>query len=100
MTYAIAQELQTHYAAVHRAMMAGPKAQVQAWIDDGTVWQLEGSLGRMAMALLESGECVCAPEPVRDFYGTIVPAYWMVEDAPGSQGSVANAEAYHQSSLL
>ncbi len=29
---------------------------VQAMIDDGTVWSLQGSYGRMATALIESGE--------------------------------------------
>ena len=29
----------------------------QRMIDDGTVWQLQGSYGRMAAALIEAGHC-------------------------------------------
>lgn len=29
----------------------------QAMIDDGTVWQLQGSYGRMATQLIEAGYC-------------------------------------------
>lgn len=29
----------------------------QHLIDDGTVWQLQGSYGRMAKALIEAGYC-------------------------------------------
>lgn len=30
---------------------------VQAMIDDGTVWQLQGSWGRLANSLIQSGDC-------------------------------------------
>lgn len=30
---------------------------VQAMIDDGTVWQLQGSWGRLANYLIECGDC-------------------------------------------
>jgi hypothetical protein len=39
-------------------------------------------------------------DPQTDFYGTPVPAYWMLVDEPGTQGSVANAEAWHCDSLV
>ena len=32
-------------------------AMFQAMIDDGTVWQLQGSYGRTAAALIAAGEC-------------------------------------------
>lgn len=32
-------------------------AGFQRMIDDGTVWQLQGSYGRTAAALIESGQC-------------------------------------------
>jgi hypothetical protein len=46
------------------------------------------------MGGLESGALVCAPEPLFDYYGSRVPAYWQIVDEVGSAGSVANAEAY------
>jgi hypothetical protein len=62
---------------------------LQNLIDSGTAWRLEGSVGRAAMAALEAGECVLGPRPVRDTYGNLVPAWWMV--APGSLGSPESA---------
>ena len=32
-------------------------AGFQAMIDDGTVWQLQGSYGRLAQELINCGEC-------------------------------------------
>lgn len=58
---------------------------VQALIDDGSAWRLEGSVGRACMAAIEAGEAMLGPRPVRDFYGNVVPAWWMVQ--PGSEGS-------------
>jgi len=37
-----------------------PEVYIEAWqslIDSGVVWQLQGSYGRMAVALIEAGEC-------------------------------------------
>lgn len=47
-----------------------------------------------AKAALDDGACVLPPEPVEDYWGSLVPSYEMVMDAVGSPGSIANAEAY------
>lgn len=62
--------------------------QVQAYqylIDTGQAWQLEGSVGRAAMALIESGVCTLGEVGHRDFYGNYVPSKYEVE--PGTKGS-------------
>jgi hypothetical protein len=87
-------ELKARYEAVHKEIMAGPDADLQELVDSGQAWRAEGHIGRTAMAGLESGALVCAPEPGYDFYGSRIPAYWQVEDELGSAGSVANAEGY------
>jgi hypothetical protein len=63
---------------------------LQALIDSGTAWQLEGSVGRAAMRAIESGECVLGPEGHRDYWGNYVPSRFEVE--PGTKGSVEYAE--------
>lgn len=62
----------------------------QALIDSGDAWKLEGHVGRTAMALIESGQCVLGEEGHRDYYGGYVPSRTEVE--PGSKGSVEYAE--------
>lgn len=57
----------------------------QAAINSGQIWQLEGSLGRTAMALIESGQCALGPNPSQDFWGAVVPSRHEVQ--PGSKGS-------------
>ena len=86
--------LEERYETVHEAILAGPNAQLQEWVDTGTAWLLEGHVGRTAMAALTDGALVLPPYQETDFYGNTVPSYRDVEDEVGSPGSVANAEAY------
>lgn len=86
--------LKERHEAVHAAIMDGPNAQLQEWIDSGTAWMLEGHVGRTAMAALRDGAAVLPPESHHDYYGNTVPSYLDVADEIGSPGSVANAEAY------
>lgn len=58
---------------------------LQALIDSGAAWQLEGSMGRAASEALEAGDVMLADRPYRDYWGNLVPAWWMVE--PGTKGS-------------
>lgn len=53
-------------------------------IDPGH-FRLEGSIGRGLMAALRAGEAILADHPARDYWGNVIPAWWMVaEDSPGS----------------
>lgn len=65
-------------------------AAYQEAINSGDAWRLEGAIGRTAMSLLESGALILGPRPVRDYWGSLVPAWWMVE--PGSKGSPEYAD--------
>lgn len=58
----------------------------QFLINTGQAWQLEGHVGRTAMALIEEGVCALGPESVSDYYGNTLPGRFDVE--PGTLGSV------------
>lgn len=83
-------DLQVRYEEIHNSILAGPNSELQEWIDTGVAWQLEGHVGRTAMAALRDGACVLGPKPVKDYYGNTIPAYYMVKE--GTTGSVSNAE--------
>ncbi|MCA9078191.1 MAG: hypothetical protein KDA93_24390 [Planctomycetaceae bacterium] len=57
----------------------------QQLIDDGTVWRLQGSYGRMAQQLIETGRCLLAPVSQRDYFGNVVPGRHDIE--PGQPGT-------------
>jgi hypothetical protein len=89
-------DLQARYEAVHAAILAGPNAQLQEWVDSGLAWHLEGAVGRAASDALAAGALVLGPNPRRDYWGSGIPAYDQVTDEVGAIGSVANAEAYEE----
>ena len=70
-------------------------ANMQRLIDDGSVWHMEGSMGRNAMSLLETGQCMLPKKQYKDFYGNIIPSRDDVK--PGTTGSYQNASKYWES---
>jgi hypothetical protein len=64
----------------------------QQLINTGTAWRLEGSVGRTAMDLIESGRCALGEEGHRDYWGNYVPSRHEVE--PGTKGSIEFVEAH------
>lgn len=60
-------------------------ADIQALVNSGMAWRLEGSIGRACMAHLEAGRVMCGTEGKRDYYGNYVPSRYEV--APGTKGS-------------
>jgi hypothetical protein len=59
--------------------------ETQELINSGVAWQLEGSVGRHAMAMIESGECMLGEKGYRDYWGNYVPSRYEVEE--GTKGS-------------
>ena len=59
---------------------------MQKMINSGQAWKMEGSVGREAMSLLESGDCILGEEGHKDFYGNYVPS--RTEVKAGTKGSV------------
>jgi hypothetical protein len=62
----------------------------QELINNGQAWRLEGSVGRTAMALIESGQCILGEVGHHDYWGNYVPSRHEVQ--PGTKGSVEYAE--------
>lgn len=59
---------------------------LQALINSGQAWQMEGSVGRAAMEAIRNGECILGTEGHYDFYGNYVPS--RTEVKPGTKGSI------------
>ena len=55
-------------------------------INSGLAWRLQGSYGREAMSLIESGDCILGEVGHRDYYGNYVPSRFEVQ--AGTKGSV------------
>lgn len=64
---------------------------LQAAIDTGSIWMMEGSAGRWAMQSIENGEVVLGPKPSRDYWGNYVPSRYEIK--PGTKGSIGYARA-------
>lgn len=58
----------------------------QRLINSGAAWQLQGSYGRRAMDLIESGDCVLGEQGFRDYWGNYVPSRYEVK--AGTKGSL------------
>lgn len=63
---------------------------LQALIDSGDAWRLEGAVGRAAMAAIENGDAVLGEVGHHDYWGNYVPSRHEV--VPGTLGSVEYAE--------
>jgi len=48
-------------------------AEMQALINSGAVWKLEGSMGCSAVALINSGDCILGEQGHYDYYGNYEP---------------------------
>ena len=58
---------------------------MQKAINAGTVWMLQGSAGRAAMAAIEAGDCMLGKNPAADYYGNRIPSRDEVK--AGTKGS-------------
>jgi hypothetical protein len=67
-------------------------ALYQDLVNTGMAWKLEGSVGRAAMDLIESGQIMLGEEGHRDYYGSWVPSRHEV--LPGTKGSPEFVEAH------
>lgn len=66
--------------------------EMQNLIDTGSVWKLEGSMGRYAMNLLERGVCMLPLEDKYDYYGNRIPSRDKLQ--PGTKGTFQNSKRF------
>ena len=62
--------------------------ELQEWIDSGTAWLLEGSVGRSADSCLSQGSCMLPKSSHKDYWGSTVPSRDNLK--PGSKGTYQN----------
>lgn len=68
---------------------------LQAMIDSGQVWFMEGSAGRGAMQAIENGDVVLGPVPRSDYWGNYIPSRYEVKrDTKGSIGYARKAREF------
>jgi hypothetical protein len=67
---------------------------MQDKINSGLAWRLEGSFGREAMRLLESGACMLPKECNFDAYCNRIPS--RDELKPGTKGTFKNSQNFWQ----
>lgn len=73
-------------------------AELQGLINSGLAWQMEGSVGRLAMGALESGACYLPTKTYKDYYGNVIPDRNLLED--GSKGTLLNSKRFWESSWM
>ena len=66
--------------------------KMQEMINAGQAWRMEGSVGREAMRLLESGACMLPKEFKTDYYGNRVPSRDVLQ--AGSKGTLKNSQNF------
>ncbi len=68
-------------------------SNMQSMINTGIVWKMEGTMGREAMSLLNSGACMLPKESKLDYYGNRIPSRYDVKS--GTAGSFKNSVRYY-----
>ena len=63
-----------NYTKIKRLQKEYNFKEVQDSIDSGLCWKMEGSVGRNASVLLDSGACMLPTEAKFDYYGNRVPS--------------------------
>lgn len=71
---------------------------MQELINNGSVWGLEGSMGRAAMDAIDCGDAILGPVGHRDYWGNYVPSRYEVR--PGTPGSLEYANMMRQGNGL
>ena len=67
-------------------------SDIQNRINDGSIWSMEGSMGREASRLLDSGACMLPKVFKHDYYGNRIPSRYVVKK--GSKGSFKNSQDF------
>ena len=66
--------------------------EMQQLINSGAAWNMEGSIGREAMSLLESGACMLPMKMRSGAYGNRIPSRKQIKE--GTKGSYSNCRDF------
>ncbi len=66
--------------------------KMQEMINSGHAWNMEGSVGREAMSLLESGACMLPKSFKLDYYGNTIPSRDVLK--AGTKGTYQNSKKF------
>jgi hypothetical protein len=81
-----------HFQTIKTLQEAHGYSDIQAMINSGQAWKMEGSYGRSAMSLLECGACMLPKEAHFDFYGNRVPSRDDLKN--GTKGTFQNSQRF------
>lgn len=81
-----------NYQDIKRLQKEYELDEMQLLINSGEVWKFEGSFGRRAMELLESGACMLPKSRKSDYYGNVIPSRDDLK--PGSKGTYQNSRDF------
>ena len=82
-----------NYQTIKKLQKYNGYSDIQSMIDSGIVWRMEGTMGRYAMDLLESGACMLPKKSHRDYYGNRIPS--RDELQKGSKGTFENSVNFY-----
>jgi hypothetical protein len=68
--------------------------ETQNSINSGLCWLMEGSVGRFASCMLETGVCMLPEKRKRDYYNNTVPSCNDLK--PGTKGTLLNCQNFWQ----
>ncbi len=81
-----------NYQTIKRLQKDYGFAEMQEMINTGQAWKMEGSVGREAMALLESGACMLPKEFRVDYYCNTIPSRDVLK--AGTKGTYKNSKRF------
>ena len=82
-----------NYKAILKKQKQLGLTEMQDLINSGTVWKMEGSMGRAAMDLIRSGACMLPKKRYCDYYGNTIPS--RLDLKKGSPGTFQNSVEFH-----
>jgi len=82
-----------NYKSIQKRQKEAGFDTMQRLINDGSVWHMEGSMGREAMRLLECGACMLPTIPFYDYYGNRIPSRNDLKK--GSKGTLENSIQFY-----
>jgi len=82
-----------NYSRITKLQKDSGFSEMQNLINSGTVWKMEGSMGREAMEYLRLGACMLPKKTFKDYYGNTIPSREHLRN--GTLGTFQNSVNYY-----